>query len=173
MTHKFDRAEVRRDDNGNWLCLHIKNAPMARNECDNLKDGKTYQAVIKPDTRSLDANAFYWALNGRLAAVLNISPEELYRQHIREFGNYDIVYIETKAVRGFAERWCGNHTGRMIDTRKSKIPGCTTVLAYYGSSDFDTAQMSRLIDNCIQDCEAVGVETASPAEIARMKEEWR
>ena len=45
----------------------------------------------------------------------------------------------------------------MIDTRKSKLLGCTTVLAYYGSSDFDNAQMSRLIDNCIEDCKSVGV----------------
>lgn len=24
MTHEFDRARVIRDEDGNWLCLHIK-----------------------------------------------------------------------------------------------------------------------------------------------------
>ena len=52
MTHEFDRARVIRDEDGNWLCLHIKNAPMARNECGQLKEGKRYQAVIKPARRS-------------------------------------------------------------------------------------------------------------------------
>jgi hypothetical protein len=27
MTHEFDRAQVVHNDLGNWLCLHIKNAP--------------------------------------------------------------------------------------------------------------------------------------------------
>ena len=60
----------------------------------------------------------------------------------------------------------------MVDTRASKLPGCVTVLAYYGSSDFDKQQMSHLIDNCIQDCRAVGVETMPPDKIALLKEEW-
>ena len=51
-------------------------------------------------------------------------------------------------------------------------PGCTTVLAYYGSSDFDTQEMSRLIDNCIQDCKAVGIEVLPPDKIQAMKEAW-
>ncbi len=173
MTHEFDRARVIRDEDGNWLCLHIKNAPMARNECGQLKEGKRYQAVIKPARRSADANALYWLLNGRLAEALRTDPNELYRHHIREFGNYDMLCMETGFVPSFAQHWCSNHTGRMIDTRKSKLSGCTTVLAYYGSSDFDNAQMSRLIDNCIEDCKAVGVETVSPEEVARLKEEWR
>ena len=40
------------------------------------------------------------------------------------------------------------------------------------SSDFDKQQMSHLIDNCIQDCRAVGVETMPPDKIALLKEEW-
>ena len=25
MTHEFDRAKVIRDEDGSWLCLHVKN----------------------------------------------------------------------------------------------------------------------------------------------------
>lgn len=46
------------------------------------------------------------------------------------------------------------------------------MLAYYGSSDFDRAQMSRLIDNLMWDCEAVGVETLPPDKVALLKEDW-
>ena len=41
---------------------------------------------------------------------------------------------------------------------------------YYGSSTYDSKQMARLIDNIVQDCKAVGVETATPQELARLKE---
>ena len=55
---------------------------------------------------------------------------------------------------------------------ESKLPGCVNVVLYYGSSTYDTAQMSRLIDNIIQDCKAQGIDTRTPEEVARMKEEW-
>lgn len=60
MTHEFDRAQVVHNDLGNWLCLHIKNAPMARVECEQMKEGKTYTAEVKKkyEKRSGRANAY-------------------------------------------------------------------------------------------------------------------
>lgn len=45
-------------------------------------------------------------------------------------------------------------------------------MMYYGSSCYDTKQMSSLIDHLVQDCKALGIETLTPQELARMKEEW-
>ena len=140
-----------------------------------MQDGKTYVAKLteKKQKRSLDANARYWELCGRLARKLGCTPEEVYRQHIRDIGNYDTLCMVTEAVPAFAARWVSDHTGRQISTRASKIPGCTTVLAYYGSSDFDRAQMSKLIDNCIQDCLANDVETRTKEEVESLLAQWK
>ena len=46
------------------------------------------------------------------------------------------------------------------------------VILYYGSSTFDTRQMSRLIDNLIQDAKAVGIETMPPDKLAALLGEW-
>ena len=75
MTHEFDMAKVIRNDLGNWLCLHIKNAPMARVECEQMKEGKTYTAEVKKkyDKRSGRCNAYAWACMGKLAAKLGMS----------------------------------------------------------------------------------------------------
>ena len=43
---------------------------------------------------------------------------------------------------------------------------------YYGSSSFDKKQMSRLIDGVVQDCQAVGIETKTEAEIKSLLESW-
>ena len=48
-----------------------------------------------------------------------------------------------------------------------------TVRCFYGSSQYNTKQMSRLIDDIIQDCEALGIETKSPDEIANMISQWK
>lgn len=163
------RIEAARYEGGE-LILTTSDAD-ARRLVYEFKPGE-YELRRAKKKRSNDANALYWELCGRLARAVNMPPEEVYKRHIRDIGNYDVLCVQNEAVEDFARRWCDKHIGRMIETRASKIAGCTTVLAYYGSSDFDKTQMSRLIDNCIQDCLAVGVETWPNDKIALLKETW-
>lgn len=163
------------EDGVTWLCLKAADPAAARRFCMTQdKPGIVYDVEIKPhrEKRSLDANGLYWNLVGELSKAVNEPPETIYRSHIRDIGNYETLCIQKKALASFKPRWCSGHLGRMVETRASKLPGCVTVLAYYGSSDFDTRQMSHLIDNCIQDCRSVGVETMPPDKIALLKEEW-
>ena len=47
------------------------------------------------------------------------------------------------------------------------------VRAYYGSSQYNTKQMARLIDAVVEDCKSLEIETLPPDKLAAMKEEWR
>ena len=172
MNVTFSEVRIVRD-NGVWLCVKVNEPAPAREFVLNHRSS-LYDCEIKEhrEKRSLDANRYYWELCGKLAKAINDKPENIYRSHIRDVGNYETICIQTRAVDDFKRRWCSNHLGRFVETRESKLQGCTTVLAYYGSSDFDSLEMSRLIDNCIQDCKAVGVETLPPDKIQLMKEEW-
>ena len=60
----------------------------------------------------------------------------------------------------------------MTEILPSKIAGCVNVVLYYGSSTYDSAQMSRLIDLVVQECQAQGIETKTPEELALLKEDW-
>lgn len=172
MNFTFSEAKIQRG-NGVWLCLKVNETAPAMSFVLDLKS-QLYDCVLKRHSkkRSLDANAYYWKLCGELAAESNKNPTELYRGHIKDFGNYETCCMETRAVAEFGRLWTSGHLGRFIETKESKLPGCTTVLAYYGSSDFDTRQMSRLIDNCIQDCKALGIETLTPDKLDLLKEGW-
>ena len=44
--------------------------------------------------------------------------------------------------------------------------------AYYGSSSFNSKQMSRLINDLVEDCKIYGIETKTPAEIKSLLESW-
>jgi hypothetical protein len=46
------------------------------------------------------------------------------------------------------------------------------IRAYYGSSQYSTRQMSRLIDMAVEDAKDLGIEVLTPMELERMKEEW-
>lgn len=123
--------------------------------------------------RSLDANAYFWVLCDKLAGKTNIPKTEIYRQYIKEIGdNCETVCVKDKAVEKLVNGWQHNGLGWLTDTFKSKLGGCTNVILYYGSSEYDTAQMSRLIDLIVQECKEQGIETMTQFELDRLKEEW-
>ena len=74
-------------------------------------------------------------------------------------GVSEVVCIQDKAVERLCSGWQKNGLGWQTETVPSKIPGCTNVILYYGSSTYDTAQMSRLLDLIIQECEQQGIPT--------------
>ena len=125
------------------------------------------------EKRSSDANAYCWVLIGKLAEKLNIPRDEIYRDAIKQIGgNYEVVCTTDNAVDNLCRGWQKNGIGWQTDTMPSKIKGCTNVLLYYGSSTYDTAQMSRLINIVVDACKEQGIETRTPDEIANLLSLW-
>ena len=142
---------------------------------DDLKDKDKLTIEIKQykERRSLDANAYFFVLADKLAEKLNTTKEEIYRNAIKDIGGVsETVCVKNAAVERLCEGWLRNGLGWQADTFPSKIEGCTNVILYYGSSTYDTAQMSRLIEHIVQDCHAVGIETRTPSEIANLLSMW-
>lgn len=134
----------------------------------SLKIGKFKQK------RSLDANAYCWTLIGKIAEKTNVPKEEVYREAIRGIGgNYDVVCIKEDAADSLRNAWERNGIGWQTEVMLSKLAGCTNVLLYYGSSTYDTEQMSRLISNIQQDCASLGIEVKSQEEIDSLLKNWR
>lgn len=128
----------------------------------------------RKERRSLDANAYCFAMIDKLAKKLNLPKEEIYRNAIRKIGGVsDVVCIKNEAVETLCRNWEHNGLGWQTETFPSKIDGCTNVILYYGSSTYDTSQMSSLITNIVEDCKALGIDTKSPAELASLLDSWR
>jgi hypothetical protein len=142
---------------------------------DDLKDIEKLSIEIKQyrARRSLDANAYCWVLIDKIAENQGVSKEEVYRESIKNIGgNSEIVCVKNEAVERLCEGWRRNGIGWQTDTFPSKIDNCTNVILYYGSSVYDTKQMSLLLDNIIQDCKTLGIQTETPEMIAKMKSLW-
>lgn len=139
----------------------------------NEKDVEIEIKELKPK-RSKDANAYFWTLLNELSNALNEDKISLYREYVRNVGgNFQVVCVQNEAVSNLCKGWEHNGAGWLTDTAESKLNGCTNVLLYFGSSMFDTKQMSRLIDLVIEDCKENGIETMTPDELERLKEEWQ
>ena len=145
-------------------------------ELPRLPEGKAYMLEIKEHRakRSLDANAYCWALIDKLSQVLHISKEQIYRLAIKDIGGVSITScLKSEAVEMFTKAWTSHGMGWQVETFPSKIEGCTNVTAYYGSSVYDTAQMSRLIDSIVAECQEQGIETMTPNELEGLKAAWK
>lgn len=123
--------------------------------------------------RSLDANGYAWVLIGRLASRLGLTKTEVYRMAIREVGGAsDVICLQNRAVEAFTQNWTAHGIGWQCETIPSKIDGCTNVVVYYGSSSFDTKQMSDLIEALIDECKAHGIDTMPKTKLTKLLNEW-
>lgn len=137
--------------------------------------GKELDVEIKQHRkkRSLSANAYCWVLVDKIAARSGVDKTSVYRETIRNIGGVsDIVCCQDRAVEALRSGWQAHGVGWITETMPSKLEGCTNVILYYGSSTYDTAQMSRLIDLLVMEAKGLGIETATPQELDRLREEW-
>lgn len=139
-------------------------------------EGKDVTIEIKKYSkhRSLDANSYAWVLIDKIAEKTGEKKTDVYRQAIREIGGVsDVVCVTDKAVDRLREGWAKNGIGWQTDTLKSKVPGCTNVILYYGSSVYDSKQMAQLIDSLIQEAEGLGIPTITDKEAENLLGTWK
>ena len=131
----------------------------------------------KRKKRSLDMNDYCWVLCTKIAEKLQdgkvmVTKEEVYRKHIAAVGVYEAHAVQEDAVERFTEAWAKNGIGWLTQVVDSKLPGTKKVFIYYGSSTYNTQEMSRLIESIIQDCMALGIETLPPEVLESLLTQW-
>ena len=136
----------------------------------SLEDDKEYVCEIKQyrKKRSKTQNNYMWELLGELSQEMNIGAEELYQSYIKEVGIFRDIVLDREAVSTITTVWSAYGLGwftEIVDNVNDKA----TVRLYYGSSSYNSKQMSVLIDKVVQDCQAVGIETLTPQEISLLE----
>ena len=128
---------------------------------------------VEKKKRGLNANGYAWALLGELQEKLRIPKEELYKEYVRRCGPFEVIPIKNSAVDRFMQSWESNGLGWVCETAKSKLDGYTNVLAYYGSSSYNTAEMEFLLSSIVDDCIENGIPTKRNEEIESLLKDWR
>lgn len=163
------------DMEGTWLCALVAQED-AMFALENFEQGKVYDLELKKARnrkRSLDSNAYCWVLMDKIAAHYRVPVSEVYRNFVREIGgNSEIICMMDRAVEVFCRSWERNGLGWQTEVLPSKIEGCSNVKVYYGSSTYDTVQMSRLIELVVQECHDAGIETKTREELDSLLAQW-
>ena len=114
----------------------------------------------KHKKRSKSQNAYMWELIGKLADILRLSKEEVYLDLLKNYGQG--IYVKIRAEinpKNYFKYY----------TKEGEDNNCIFYKVYRGSSEYDSKEMTILIDGLIQECKQVGIETLTPEQIAQMK----
>lgn len=141
------------------------------NEIDKLKDCKlSIKAVKHREKRSLDSNAYAWVLMQKIAEAVNSDKWSIYLECLKKYSrSFSHVIVKPEAVEKMKElyRTC-------VDLGEISVNGITghQLQVYYGSSTFNTKEMSVFIDGIVSECKGLGIETLAPEELERMMAQW-
>lgn len=175
METQFEKAKMITDAEGTWLAIKMPRWNIM-SFLETMKP-KKYTCTIKEfyKKRSLNANAYMWQLLGKIASVVLASPDEIYRDLIKDIGdNYEVFAVRDEFADRFPDVWAADHIGWIAEKiGPSNQEGYTDFRCFYGSSVYDSKQMSRLTDLVSREAKELGIETLSEMELSRLKEEWQ
>lgn len=129
---------------------------------------KIFEIKEKKRRRSLNANAYAWTLIGKLADALRISKDQCYLLMLKRYGQSEMVSVVSEIdVRGYFKYY------EAVGETELQGKNFTHYRVFKGSSEYDTREMSILVDGIVSECHEVGIETMTPSELAKLKELWR
>lgn len=114
--------------------------------------------------RSLNQNAYAWELIGQIADNMRMSKEDIYLHMLQHYGQSQIITVRSDInvdgyFKYYEEAGAGQVNGK--DFTHYKV--------YKGSSEFDTKEMTIFLDGVIQEAQALGIQTITPDELAKLK----
>ncbi len=154
--------------------LDLKYSPEMLHKYDDKK--VTVEIKEKRGGRSLDANAYCWVLCDKIAQTkgLMVKKVDVYKQAIRDYGVTSILAVENDRLQTILKTWDGQGIGNSHDIlgRSQMNNNYTNVRLYVGSSQYDSYEMSVLIDGIVAEAQDLGIDTMTPAEIEKLKSLW-
>lgn len=117
--------------------------------------------------RSLNANAYAWALIGKIADVLRTSKDEVYLTMLKRYGQSEIISVLSnvnidKYFKYFEVFGHSNLNNK--DFTHYKI--------FKGSSEFNSKEMAVLIDGIVSEANELNIPTLEEYKLNKIIKEW-
>lgn len=128
--------------------------------------------------RSLDSNAYFHVLVGKLAQALNppISKARCKNMLIADYGQEEYINDERVVIKSnlppekmYNQEYLHTSCVRIAFENEKEV---YFYKVFRGTHTYDTKEMAILINGTVQECKQLGIDTATPAEIERMQQLW-
>ena len=105
-----------------------------------------------------------------MAEVLHQDKWNIYLEMLGRYGVFTHIIVKPNVVDKVKEEWrTVKELGEVCVNGTIGIQ----LQCYFGSSTYNTKEMSVLIDGVVSEAKEMGIETLSPAELERMKAAWQ
>lgn len=142
--------------------------PAARRFVWDFKAGE-YEITAEKKKRSLNSNSYAWCIIGKIADALRQSKEEIYLDMLKHYGQGGAISVQEKFAENF-KRTYKYHESMGKSELKGKM--FEHFRFWVGSSEYSQSEMNIFIDGVCQEAKNLGIEVLTPAELARLKDEW-
>lgn len=150
------------------------------NELSKISPDIEYEITIqkKKNKRSLNASAYCWVLCQKIAEELSktgyTSKEDVYRKAIKDCSHFSYVPVREDAIDRYIQIWQGHGLGWLAeDAGECKsLKGYHNIMCYHGSSVYTVAEMQRLIDCLVDECNQLGIKIDDNDYIQSLVREW-
>lgn len=159
---------VRSVDGSQYLTLTLHGD--FRRGYDALKDADLDIEIKKyREKRSLSANSYCWVLINKIADALRTDKDLVYLEMLKRYGQCGVVSIQEKYTCQFKRE---QRYWESLGTSELNGKTFEHFQFWVGSSNYNTEEMAVLIDGIVSECKELQIETLTPDELTRMKEEW-
>ena len=139
------------------------------------RDG-TFEVDFHKEKRSLNANALYHKMDGQMAKALRISNPAMHNQLLRKYGSHELIDGEevwialpdTAETEKAVEEDEYNHFQPTMKKTGSK----RWYILLKPSHEFDTSEMSRLIDGTADEMRQMGLVPPMDEDIQKAVERY-
>lgn len=140
-------------------------------EIDKIKDEELLSIEAKKHRkkRSLEANALLWACLGEIATALRSDKWSVYLLMLRRYGKYTYICVKPNVVESVKRQW---RESEVIGNVNINGQEAVQMLCYFGSSTYNTKEMSDLLDGVISEMKELGLQPPLTGELRRALEQW-
>lgn len=171
---KANKIKIQYDENRNAEIV-LSTKENIQSDIEALKNiianGKELSVEIKQyrQKRSLDSNAYMWLLLNEMASILKTTKDELYLQVLDRYGVFTHLIVKKNVVDRVKAEWKAvRELGKVNINGKEGVQ----LQVFFGSSTYDTKEMSRLIEGVVQEAKDLGINTVTTRELEIMKNAW-
>lgn len=119
------------------------------------------------EKRSTNANAYLWKLVTEIGNTMRLSKEEVYENMLKSYGQSIMIPLpkgnNPSGYSKYYEYECSRQlNGKDADWYK----------IYKGSSEYNTKEMSILLEGVVQEAKNLGIKTKDDIELEKMIDKW-
>lgn len=128
---------------------------------------KLFEIKECKNKRSLNSNSYLWVLCTKIASIMNLSKEEVYLKMLEDYGVSLLVPLSPDVKPdGYFKYYKFFEHGILNNKR------CKWYIVFKGSSEYNTSEMSVLLNGVVQEAKQLGIMTLDEIELKEMLDKW-